>query len=88
MFLRFSIALCKRGKEVAELFIPYEGVIVEIEKVGSEKGSTDIVRILIEGEDPSLPVLGVIGQQWNRARPEMIGLSAMEMVLRLLLHWL
>ncbi|AFK06788.1 Protein of unknown function (DUF1177) [Mesotoga prima MesG1.Ag.4.2] len=62
------------GKEVAELFIPYEGVIVEIEKVGSEKGSTDIVRILIEGEDPSLPVLGVIGQLGGiGARPEMIG---------------
>ncbi len=72
--LEFLDSPSANGKEVAELFAPYKGVVVEIENVGSEKGSTDVIRILIEGQDSSLPVLGVVGQLGGiGARPETIG---------------
>jgi hypothetical protein len=72
--LEFLDSPSANGKEVAQLFASYEGVVVEIENVGSEKGSTDVIRILIEGRDSSLPVLGVVGQLGGiGARPEMIG---------------
>ena len=62
------------GKVIGELFKQYDGVSTEIETIGESKGTTDVIRILIEGRDRSLPTLGVIGQLGGiGARPEMIG---------------
>ena len=62
------------GKMIGELFKQYDGVSTEIETIGESKGTTDVIRILIEGRDRSLPTLGVIGQLGGiGARPEMIG---------------
>ncbi|HDP77894.1 MAG TPA: DUF1177 domain-containing protein [Mesotoga infera] len=62
------------GKMIGELFKQYDGVSIEIETIGESKGTTDVIRILIEGRDRSLPTLGVIGQLGGiGARPEMIG---------------
>lgn len=62
------------GKVIGELFKQYDGVSIEIETIGESKGTTDVIRILIEGRDRSLPTLGVIGQLGGiGARPEMIG---------------
>lgn len=62
------------GKKVAELFKDFENVKTEIETVGSENGTTDVIRIKIKGEDPDAPVLGVFGQLGGiGARPEVIG---------------
>lgn len=62
------------GKSIVELFEKYEGVEVEVETIGTERGTTDVVRILIHGADNSAPVLGVLGQLGGiGARPEAIG---------------
>ena len=62
------------GKVIGELFKQYDGVSIEIETIGESKGTTDVIRILIEGRNRSLPTLGVIGQLGGiGARPEMIG---------------
>ena len=62
------------GKVIGELFKQYDGVSIEIETIGESKGTTDVIRILIEGRDRSLPTLGVVGQLGGiGARPEMIG---------------
>lgn len=62
------------GKKVCALFKDFDGVSCESERVSGEKGSTDIVRISIEGEDQAAPVLGIVGQLGGiGARPEMIG---------------
>jgi len=62
------------GKQIGELFMQYDGVNVEIETIGENKGTTDVIRILIEGQDRSLPTLGIVGQLGGiGARPEMIG---------------
>ena len=62
------------GKVIGELFKQYDGVSIEIETIGESKGTTDVIRILIEGRNRSLPTLGVVGQLGGiGARPEMIG---------------
>lgn len=62
------------GKMIGELFKQYDGVSIEIETIGESKGTTDVIRILIEGRNRSLPTLGVVGQLGGiGARPEMIG---------------
>ena len=62
------------GKVIGELFKQYDGVSTEIETIGESKGTTDVIRILIEGRNRSLPTLGVVGQLGGiGARPEMIG---------------
>jgi len=62
------------GKKVCALFKGFSGVSCEWEQVSGEKGSTDIVRILIEGDNQAAPILGIVGQLGGiGARPEMIG---------------
>jgi hypothetical protein len=62
------------GESVGSLFSGFDGVTYEWEKVTGEKGSSDIVRIVIEGSRSDASVLGIIGQLGGiGARPEMIG---------------
>ena len=62
------------GIKIVELFKDYENVKTEIETIGEKKGTTDVIRIIIKGEDPEAPVLGVFGQLGGiGARPEAIG---------------
>jgi len=62
------------GDAVGSLFSGFAGVMCEWENVAGEKGSSDVVRIKIEGAKSDAPVLGIIGQLGGiGARPEMIG---------------
>jgi len=62
------------GESVRSLFSGFDGVTFQWDKVTGERGSTDVVRIRIEGQDGDAPVLGLIGQLGGiGARPEMIG---------------
>lgn len=67
------------GQGVAELFAAFAGVSVHVERVGTDKGSTDFVRIDIPGANGksgggSAKTLGVIGRLGGiGARPSRIG---------------
>lgn len=63
------------GKKVCSLFKNYDGVHAEYEKIKTERGRTDLVRITIRGSDASALVLGIVGQLGGvGARPQMVGL--------------
>lgn len=64
-----------RGCDIERLFKNYDGVSVEVETIGTEKGSTDVVRVLVKGKDSLAPVIGIMGQLGGiGARPERLGL--------------